>query len=73
MIRSEGEYKASMAMRTAANEIEKAPQAVQLRYLQTLRKISGNNCETIVMPIPLDLLRMVLPKYVQKQLKYLNN
>jgi hypothetical protein len=72
MIRSEGEFKASMAMRTAATEIEKAPSAVHLRYLQTLRKISGNNCETIVLPIPLDLLRMVLPTYVQKQLKYLN-
>ena len=57
-------------MREAAREIEKAPNAVTLRYLQTLRKISGQNAETIVLPIPLAALRMILPKYVQRQLKW---
>ena len=58
-IRAEGEQRASRAYREAANEVAMAPNAVHLRYLQTLRKISGINSETIVMPISFDLLRCV--------------
>jgi len=58
-IRAEGEKLASRAYREAANEVAKAPNSMHLRYLQTLRKISGINSETIVMPISFDLLRCV--------------
>ena len=36
------------------------PQAMQLRYLQTLTEIAGEKTSTIVFPVPIDLLRQLL-------------
>ena len=36
------------------------PVTIQLRYLQTLAEVSGNQGSTIVFPLPLDMIRPLL-------------
>ena len=56
IIHAEGELQASEKLLLAANVMSKNPQALQLRYLQTLNDISSENASTIVFPLPLELL-----------------
>ena len=61
VIHAEGEFQASQRLSEAAAVLSAHPQAMQLRYLQTLTEISGEkNSHTIVFPVPLDLLQTVL-------------
>ncbi|WP_407637826.1 slipin family protein [Legionella adelaidensis] len=56
VILAEGELQASEKLLQAADVLAKTPQAMQLRYLQTLTSMSGNgNTSTIVFPMPVDL------------------
>lgn len=58
IIHAEGELQASEKLLAAANVISKNPQAMQLRYLQTLNDISTDkNTTTIVFPLPIDLIK----------------
>ena len=57
VIAAEGEQKASVALKMAADTIDQSPVALQLRYLQTLTHIAAEKNSTIVFPIPLELLR----------------
>ena len=57
MIAAEGEQKASRALKEAADVINEAPSALQLRYLQTLTQISAEKNSTIIFPLPMDLLK----------------
>ncbi len=56
VIHAEGELQASEKLLAAANVIAANPQAMQLRYLQTLNDISNENASTIIFPLPLDLI-----------------
>lgn len=56
VIHAEGELQASQKLLEAANVLSANPQALQLRYLQTLSDISTENASTIVFPIPIDLV-----------------
>src|SRR5437899_6410528 len=56
IIQAEGELQASEKLLQAAQMLAKQPQAMQLRYLQTLGNIAGDRSSTIVFPIPMDLL-----------------
>ncbi|HEY1326371.1 MAG TPA: slipin family protein [Casimicrobiaceae bacterium] len=56
VIHAEGELQASKTLLEAANTLAQAPQAMQLRYLQTLTQIAGDKSSTIVFPLPMDLL-----------------
>jgi regulator of protease activity HflC (stomatin/prohibitin superfamily) len=56
IINSEGEFQAAARLRDAADVIGENPIALQLRYLQTLREIGGNQNSTIVFPMPVDIL-----------------
>jgi len=60
IINAEGEYQAAERLLQAADIISKQPQALQLRYLQTLNDIAGVNNSTVVFPIPLDLIKPLL-------------
>ena len=60
VINAEGEYQAANRLREAAAIIHKYPEALQLRYLQSLREISAENNSTTLFPIPVDLLRPFL-------------
>ncbi|CAF1319651.1 unnamed protein product [Adineta steineri] len=55
IIVSEGEFKASHALKEAADILSQSPCAMQLRYLQTLNGIATEQNSTIVFPLPVDL------------------
>jgi regulator of protease activity HflC (stomatin/prohibitin superfamily) len=57
VIHAEGEFQASAQLSQAAQVLATQPQAIQLRYLQTLSDIGQNNSTTIVFPIPLEILK----------------
>ena len=56
VIHAEGELQASEKLLAAANVIAVNPQALQLRYLQTLNDISTENLTTVAFPLPIDIL-----------------
>ena len=58
IIHAEGEFQASEKLLAAANVIAQNPQALQLRYLQTLNDISNENATTVVFPVPIDMLQV---------------
>ena len=60
IINAEGEFQAAARLAEAADVISPNPATIQLRYLQTLSEVSGNQGSTIVFPLPLDLLRPLL-------------
>jgi regulator of protease activity HflC (stomatin/prohibitin superfamily) len=59
IIAAEGEYQASQRLRQAADRLE-SPTALQLRLFQTMGEIAVNQNSTIVLPVPIDLLRPYL-------------
>ena len=56
VIHAEGELQAAEKLLQAAQMLAQQPQAMQLRYLQTLSSIAGDKSSTIVFPVPMDLL-----------------
>ena len=56
IIAAEGEYQASERLRQAADRLE-SPTALQLRLFQTMGQIAVNQNSTIILPVPIDLLR----------------
>ena len=56
VIAAEGEQNASRALKEAADIIAESPNALQLRYLQTLNSISAEKNSTIIFPLPVDML-----------------
>ena len=62
VINAEGEYQAANRLAEAAGIIQKYPEALQLRYLQTLREISSESNSTTLFPIPIDLFKPFLKK-----------
>ena len=57
VIHAEGELQASEKLLQAAQMLARQPEAIQLRYLQTLAGITGGDrASTIVFPVPMDLL-----------------
>jgi regulator of protease activity HflC (stomatin/prohibitin superfamily) len=61
IIHAEGELQASQTLLEAAQMLSRSPQAMQLRYLQTLGNIAGDKSSTIIFPLPLDLLAALRP------------
>jgi len=62
VINAEGEYQAATRLAEAAGIIQHHPEALQLRYLQTLREISSESNSTTIFPLPIDLLTPFLKK-----------
>ena len=62
VIHAEGELQASEKLLAAANVIAENPQALQLRYLQTMSDISSQNGTTVIFPLPIDLLYAFVQK-----------
>jgi regulator of protease activity HflC (stomatin/prohibitin superfamily) len=60
IIHAEGEQQAATKLTEAAFVLSKQPQALQLRYLQTLTDIAGDRSSTIVFPLPMDLIKPLL-------------
>jgi regulator of protease activity HflC (stomatin/prohibitin superfamily) len=60
VINAEGEFQAATRLAEAAEIIAVHPQALQLRFLQTLVEVAAENNSTILFPIPIDLLTAFL-------------
>src|ERR1700752_5487566 len=57
IITADGEYQASKRLAAAAAVMAKDPAALQLRLLQTVVEVAGEKNSTLVMPVPVELLR----------------
>ena len=55
VIHAQGEYEAAEQLLEAAKKLATQPQAIQLRYLETLTNIAGDQNSTIVFPLPVEL------------------
>ncbi|XP_043207519.1 band 7 protein AGAP004871-like [Amphibalanus amphitrite] len=62
VIAAEGEMKASRALKEAADVMAESPNALQLRYLQTLNTISAEKNTTIIFPVPIDVISGLMKK-----------
>jgi regulator of protease activity HflC (stomatin/prohibitin superfamily) len=60
VIHAEGEFQASQKLADAAEVMGKQPSALPLRFLQSLVEVSAENNSTIVLPLPIDLLKRFL-------------
>lgn len=63
IIHAEGEYQAAEKLTGASDQLSKSPNAMTLRYLQTLVDIAGEKNSTIVFPLPVDIIGTVLDKF----------
>ena len=59
VIHAEGEFQASQKIADAAKVIATAPNAMQLRFLQTLVEVSAEKNSTMIFPVPIDLLTSI--------------
>ena len=66
VIHADGELQASEKLRDAARMLSQEPQAMQLRYLQTLKDIAGEHNSTIVFPLPMDLIGPLMKKLTKE-------
>jgi regulator of protease activity HflC (stomatin/prohibitin superfamily) len=57
IITADGEFQASKRLAAAANVMARDPAALQLRLLQTVVEVAGEKNSTLVMPVPVELLR----------------
>ena len=60
IIHAEGEKQAADMLAEAAHTLASQKQALQLRYLQTLKEVAGEKTNTIVFPLPLDLIKPLM-------------
>jgi regulator of protease activity HflC (stomatin/prohibitin superfamily) len=66
VIHAEGEFQAAEKLVQAADLISKSPQALQLRYLQTMAGMANDRSNTIVFPFPMDLVTPFLEMMKKK-------
>ncbi|MFH7325845.1 slipin family protein [Desulfurivibrio sp. C05AmB] len=69
VIHAEGEVQASQRLLEAAQTLSKQPEAMQLRYLQTLSNIAGDKSSTIVFPVPTDIIGPIMKAIAGKTVK----
>ena len=65
IIHAEGEAQAALKLTEAAEQLSKSPNAMTLRYLQTLIDIAGEKNSTIVFPLPVDIIGSIMDKMGQ--------
>ena len=62
VIAAQGEFQAAEKLAQAAEVLQGQPQALQLRYLQTLVEISAEKNSTTIFPVPIDLITAFMRK-----------
>lgn len=62
VIHAEGEAQAADKLLLAATKLSERPEAMQLRYLQTLTEIASERSNTIVFPLPMDMIEHLINK-----------
>ena len=60
VINAEGEKQAAGMLAEAAETLSSQKQALQLRYLQTMKEVAGDKTNTIIFPLPLDLIEPLM-------------
>jgi regulator of protease activity HflC (stomatin/prohibitin superfamily) len=60
VIHAEGELQASQKLFEAARILAQQPEALQLRYLETLTVIAADKNSTIIFPLPMDIVKPFL-------------
>ncbi len=60
VINAEGEYQAAEKIMQAAEVLGRSPQAMQIRYMQTLAQIASDKSSVIAFPLPLDMIKPLL-------------
>ncbi|MEW6688809.1 MAG: slipin family protein [Pseudomonadota bacterium] len=60
VIHAEGEQQAAEKLLEAAATLSQRPEAMQLRYLQTLTQVAGDKSSTIVFPVPMDVIGPIM-------------
>lgn len=62
VIHATGELEASEKLAEAASVLANQPNALQLRYLQTLTEVASDRTNTLVFPVPMDLINRFAEK-----------
>ena len=73
VIHAEGEFQAAQQLANASRVLSTEPAALQLRYLQTLAEISGENNSTIIFPVPIDILRPFYENLIKEETRNKNS
>ena len=66
VINAEGEFQRAEKLKQAAQIISQSPAAIQLAYLQALQEVTGEGKNTIILPIPIDLVKPFMEATGQK-------
>jgi regulator of protease activity HflC (stomatin/prohibitin superfamily) len=66
IIHAEGEFQASQKLAEAASVMANQPNAIHLRYLQSLVEVSAEKNQTVILPMPIDLVTSIIDKYSKK-------
>ncbi|MFQ5510107.1 MAG: slipin family protein [Leptospirillia bacterium] len=67
VIHAEGEFQASQKLAEASRVMSGEPMALQLRYLQTLTEMTSEKSSTIVVPLPIDLIKPLMGSLGQSE------
>jgi len=62
VIHAQGEMQASQHLFEAALILSQQPQALQLRYLQTLTEVANDRSNTIIFPLPMDMIEALMTR-----------
>ena len=62
VISADGELQRSEKLAQASNQLSQSPSALQLAYLQAMNEITGEGKNTIILPLPLDLIKPFMQK-----------
>ncbi len=65
VISAEGEMQRAEKLTQASNILANSPSAIQLAYLQTLTEIAGDKTNTILFPLPMDLIKPFITQNAQ--------
>jgi regulator of protease activity HflC (stomatin/prohibitin superfamily) len=66
IIHAEGEFQASQKLADAAAVMASQPSAIHLRFLQSLVEVSAENNQTIILPLPIDIVTQTLAKIAEQ-------
>ncbi len=62
IIHAEGEFQAAQKLADAAEVIARQPTAIHLRFLQSLVEVAAENNQTVVVPLPVDIVTQMFAK-----------
>jgi regulator of protease activity HflC (stomatin/prohibitin superfamily) len=66
IIHAEGEFQASQKLAEAAAVMANQPNAIHLRYLQSLVQVSAEKNQTVILPLPIDIVTQALARIAEK-------